>query len=117
MQEEYFPVPLDGMGAQINFLQSPEDLLQVENAFIRVVRHNHPGGANSFRIQDQAGKSVVYCTDIEHGERVDPAIVKLAQGADLLIHEGQYTPEELPAHKGWGTAVGSRRWMWRNGPG
>jgi len=102
MQEEYFPVPLDGMGAQINFLQSPADLLQVDSAFIQVFRHSHPGGASSFRIQDTEGKVVVYCTDIEHGRQIDPGIVALAQGADLLIHEGQYTPEELPAHQGWG---------------
>jgi ribonuclease BN (tRNA processing enzyme) len=28
--------------------------------------------------------------------------VDLSKGADLLIHEGQYTPEELPRFKGWG---------------
>ena len=45
---------------------------------------------------------LVYCTDIEHGERIDPRIVALARDADLLIHEGQYTPEELPRYRGWG---------------
>ena len=29
-------------------------------------------------------------------------IVELARGADVLIHEGQYTPEELPRFRGWG---------------
>ena len=45
---------------------------------------------------------LVYCTDIEHGETLDPKIVELARGADVLIHEGQYTPEELPRFRGWG---------------
>jgi len=45
---------------------------------------------------------VVYCTDIEHGEEIDARIVELASNADVLIHEGQYTPEELPRYKGWG---------------
>ncbi len=31
---------------------------------------------------------------------IDEGILKLAMGADLLIHEGQYTPEELPRFKG-----------------
>lgn len=48
------------------------------------------------------GKVLVYCTDIEHGECIDPQIVELARDADMLIHDGQYTPEELPSHKGWG---------------
>lgn len=102
MQEEYFPVTLEGMGASFEFFQTAEDRLQVDKSFVSVVRHNHPGGAYSYRFQDTQGKVVVFCTDIEHGERIDPAIVELARGADLLIHEGQYTPEELASHKGWG---------------
>ncbi|HEY5734893.1 MAG TPA: MBL fold metallo-hydrolase, partial [Gammaproteobacteria bacterium] len=39
---------------------------------------------------------------IEHGDEIDQNIVELARDADLLIHEGQYTPEELPRYKGWG---------------
>jgi len=53
-------------------------------------------------LQDIEGKVVVYCTDIEHGEHINPQIVELARNADILIHEGQYTPEELPRFKGWG---------------
>lgn len=102
MQEQYFPVPLEDMGANFEFLQTPEDQLKVEKAFVRVMKHNHPGGAYSYRFHDSEGKVIVFCTDIEHGERIDERIVELAQGADLLIHEGQYTPEELKTHRGWG---------------
>jgi phosphoribosyl 1,2-cyclic phosphodiesterase len=102
MQEEYFPVTLDAMGGKIEFLQTPENHLSMEKAFVRVIKHNHPGGAYSYRIQDTEGKVIVYCTDIEHGERCDPQIVALARDADVLIHEGQYTPEELPRYRGWG---------------
>lgn len=102
MQQDYFPVPLDGMGATIEFLQTPDDLLNFGNASIKVVKHNHPGDAYSYRFQDANGKVVVYCTDIEHDEQVDPQIVELARGADILIHDGQYTPEELLLYKGWG---------------
>ncbi len=31
---------------------------------------------------------------------IDEGILELAVGTDLLIHEGQYTPEELPRFKG-----------------
>ena len=74
----------------------------MENAFARVVKHNHPGNAYSYRLQDIEGKVIVYCTDIEHGEHINPQIVELARNADVLIHEGQYTPEELSRFKGWG---------------
>jgi len=102
MQEEYFPVTLEGMGAKIEFLIIPESHMKVENAFVVAKKHNHPGGAQSFRFQGVDSKIVVYCTDIEHGEQVDGDIVELAKNADVLIHEAQYTPEELPRFKGWG---------------
>ena len=76
--------------------------MNMDEAFVRVIKHNHPGGAYSYRFHDTEGKVVVYCTDIEHGERIDPQIIKLAHDADVLIHEAQYTPEELPRYKGWG---------------
>jgi phosphoribosyl 1,2-cyclic phosphodiesterase len=102
MQEVYFPVSLDRMGAKILFLQDPSSRLRMDPAFVRAIRHNHPGGAYSFRLQDIEGKVLIYCTDIEHGEHIDQNIVNLARGADLLIHEAQYTPEELPRYRGWG---------------
>jgi ribonuclease BN (tRNA processing enzyme) len=51
---------------------------------------------------DDNGKSVVICTDIEHGDAVLPEIVDFCKGADLLVHEAQYTSEELANHRGWG---------------
>ena len=45
---------------------------------------------------------MVICTDLEHGDSIDQNIVNFAKGADLLIHEAQYTNEELKKYKGWG---------------
>jgi phosphoribosyl 1,2-cyclic phosphodiesterase len=102
MQRDYFPVPLDAMGARIDFLTSASDCVIEGQAKVCALKHHHPGDAYSFRIDDPDGRSLVFCTDVEHGDRVDEGIVALARGADLLIHEGQYTPEELSAHRGWG---------------
>jgi ribonuclease BN (tRNA processing enzyme) len=35
-------------------------------------------------------------------EAVDPAVLELCQGVDLLIHEGQYTAQEFAAKPDWG---------------
>jgi len=102
MQDEYFPVRLDEMGATFKFMQTPDDQVAVDKAFVRVLRHRHPGNAYSYRLQDTEGKVLVYVTDIEHGESIDQKVVELARDADLLIHDGQYTPEELPRFRGWG---------------
>ncbi|MCP4121741.1 MAG: MBL fold metallo-hydrolase [Bacteroidetes bacterium] len=101
MQPEYFPVPLEEMGARFSFLQLDENEWQQNNAVVKVIKQNHPGGSYGYRLEDN-GKSVVICTDLEHGETVLPEIVEFCKGADLLIHEAQYTTEELRSHKGWG---------------
>lgn len=118
MEETFFPVPMDAMGAAFTFKQPPgnfvteEDVPEVntpeppppgQEGRVRGVLHNHPGGAYSYRIEGQNGKIITYCTDIEYVDGViDERIVDLARGADLLIHDAQYTPEELRTHRGWG---------------
>lgn len=102
MQREYFPVSLSDMGAQISFWQ-PEtsEVTTASGIRVRTSRHNHPGGAYGYRIAE-GSKTLVYCTDVEHGKSIDPNVVALARDADLLIHDAQYTPKELLQKRGWG---------------
>jgi len=106
MQAQYFPVQLDHMGATFAFQQiekASEYFTSPTNIITKVTanRHNHPGGSYGYRIE-RDGKVLVFCTDIEHGDSIDPNVVELARGADLLVHEAQYTTEELQRKKGWG---------------
>ena len=106
MQSEYSPVQLDHMGATFEFLQiadASQHFSGINNVetVVSAQRHNHPGGAYSFRIE-RGGKVLVVCTDVEHGEQIDQRLVELARGADLLIHDAQYTAEELQERRGWG---------------
>ena len=50
---------------------------------------------------------MVYATDVEHGTSLDRRLAHLARGADLLVYDAQYTPEEYagedgPSKVGWG---------------
>ncbi|MBX2840827.1 MAG: MBL fold metallo-hydrolase [Flammeovirgaceae bacterium] len=101
MQSEFFPISLDDMGAKMEFILSETEKEVLLNAKISIQKHQHPGGAFSYR-GDWEGKSLVICTDIEHGEQLDPKIVAFAKDADLLIHEAQFTSEELLNRKNWG---------------
>jgi phosphoribosyl 1,2-cyclic phosphodiesterase len=106
MQSEYFPVQLDQMGAVFEFLQIADasrhfTAINGVETVVTAQRHNHPGGAYSFRIE-RNGKVLVVCTDVEHGKQIDPRLVELARGADLLVHDAQYTAEELLKRRGWG---------------
>jgi phosphoribosyl 1,2-cyclic phosphodiesterase len=107
MAAPVFPVRLDELGAQIHLreVRSGETFM-VGDARVRTARLNHPGGVLAYRI-DHGGESVVYATDTEHYACVDPALRALAEGADVLIYDSQYTPEEYRgdhgrSRVGWG---------------
>jgi ribonuclease BN (tRNA processing enzyme) len=90
------------MGAEMSFW-APDVTCYSTPAGVTVEasKLNHPGDAFGYRIED-GGKVLVYCTDVEHVDGIDPSVVALARDADLLIHDAQYTPEELERKKGWG---------------
>lgn len=102
MQNDFFPVPLEKMGANFVFLQP--NITAYENPWgVKIVatKYSHRGDAYGYRIEE-GGKVLVYCTDVEHKDGIDPNVVALSRNADLLIHDAQYTTEELKAKKGWG---------------
>ena len=104
MHSEYFPVQLDMMGADLSFFtqEQCQNAIGMDNKVrFSYNKHNHPGGAYGYRL-DAFDKSVVICTDVEHGEEIDPEVVAFCQDADLLVHEAQYTDEELVRRRGWG---------------
>jgi phosphoribosyl 1,2-cyclic phosphodiesterase len=102
MSAPVFPVRLDQVGARLTTREiEPGDVFQVGEAKVTVARGNHPGGVVAYRIEHE-GKSVVYATDTEHYSCVDPALRAVTEGADVLIYDSQYVPEEYPAKLGWG---------------
>lgn len=101
MTGPYFPASLEDMGADIEFLMPGRDIQEFPKTVVTTRRHRHPGGAYSFRIEG-FGKTIVFSTDMEHGEEIDEEAVAFAKGADLLIHDAQYTGDELAARRGWG---------------
>jgi phosphoribosyl 1,2-cyclic phosphodiesterase len=100
MTAPVFPVRLDELGAQIRLREVKSgESFDVGEARVRVAKLNHPGGVHAYRIEHE-GKSVVYATDTEHYACVDPTLRALAEGADILIYDAQYTPEEYRGDHG-----------------
>jgi phosphoribosyl 1,2-cyclic phosphodiesterase len=69
---------------------------------VRTAPLNHPGRATGYRLEYR-GCSIAYITDTEHrpGE-LDPQVMALADGVDLLIYDCNYTDDEFVARAGWG---------------
>jgi phosphoribosyl 1,2-cyclic phosphodiesterase len=97
MAPQYFPVQtLKNMGASIDIAAIDEGTpFQVEGCTVRARTNPHGrAGALAFRIED-GGQAVVYASDAGYGAGgPPPASVDLYRGADLLIHDSTFTPED-----------------------
>lgn len=104
MAAPYFPVDLAKMKARRNFYDIENGCLPMtDDVRIKTAYLNHPQGCLGFRLESKDGV-LVYATDNEPGDAYfDKAVRKLAEGADLLIYDAQYLPEEYEARRrGWG---------------
>ena len=104
-----FPVRLRDLPCRLSLHDVPLDGFQIGSLRITVALVCHPGPTVGYRITE-GHSSVVYLSDHE------PALGKqrfpdspewtsgfdLAAGADLLIHDSQYSAAEYPEHVGWG---------------
>ncbi len=126
----YFPVPFDAAAANVQFAELTDDArFDIGPVKVRCTRLNHPWIAIAFRL-DYEGASVAYVTDtapfrdilIEHefirqppkpGEPLAPedaaklasmreGVVRLCEGAQLVIYDTQFTPSEYAQRPHWG---------------
>jgi phosphoribosyl 1,2-cyclic phosphodiesterase len=112
MEGPNFPVSLHQLGATFTYSDIvPGQVIPILSprgsmvAKVTCVAGRHPNGVLVYRIDDLRNKTaLVYATDTEHnGDKLDQGIADLAKGADLLIYDGMYTPEEYETkYKGWG---------------
>lgn len=103
MAAPYFPVGMSEMKAQRSFYDLQPGRLTLDDVTIRSIPLNHPQGCTGFRLESKEGV-LVYATDNEPGNTAfDKNVRQLAAGADVLIYDSQYLPEEYEAQKrGWG---------------
>ena len=118
MQYTYFPVSLESMGADIRYHDLVEGQFMIDRVRVTAAYLNHPALTLGYRIEAD-GITVVYATDHECHARsaalgapigqvlgaLHPGDIRhrnFVSGADLLIHDCQYTAAEYPQRAGWG---------------
>ena len=101
MHSEFFPIPLSKMGGKFSFTNLGDEEVDVNGVKVRSIEQSHPGISYGLRIELN-GTVLVICTDLEHSPTISKEIVEFCTDADLLIHEAQYTDEELKTKVGWG---------------
>ncbi|MBL9128679.1 MAG: MBL fold metallo-hydrolase [Verrucomicrobiales bacterium] len=121
VESPFFPVALPQMPGAISVQELRASRFAIGPVDGRAARIHHPGGGVAFRLDTPAG-SIVYAPDHEVvdpdalGRPPSPARPKngstgsrrahdlrdLIRGADILIHDAQYTAAEYAERVGWG---------------
>jgi len=106
-----FPVSLSELPCQLTFHEVPCVDVDIGEFRVNSVLVCHPGPTVGYRIAEAGGGVMTYLPDHEPalGNPHFPCLPRewtsggtLAAGADLLIHDGQYSAAEYPGHCGWG---------------
>ncbi len=104
-----FPVRLRDVAAKLELHDVPMGSFAIGGLTVAADMVIHPGQTIGYRVSD-SGATVAYLPDHEpalgtNGMLGDPAWTSgydLAAGADILIHDAQYTAEEYAERVGWG---------------
>ena len=110
MEYAHFPVTLGAMGATLRYHDLAESPFEAGGVRITPCYLNHPTLTLGYRLEAD-GVVVVYATDHEPHSRhqlgrpvheEDRRHLDFLAGADLVIHDAQYTEAEYPAKVSWG---------------
>jgi phosphoribosyl 1,2-cyclic phosphodiesterase/CheY-like chemotaxis protein len=113
MQYTYFPITIEQFAAKVRYHDLGEGSIEIDDVRVSAHYMNHPALTLGYRIEAD-GASVVFATDHEphspalaRGERPPRSAdechyASFVAGADLLIHDAQFTLDEYEKHLGWG---------------
>ncbi len=112
MEYTYFPIGVDKFGATIRYHDLVEGAFSIDDISIVTQYLNHPALTLGYRVRAD-GATMVYCCDHEPNvaaagsgqlelSGLDRHHVEFLSGADLVIHDSQFTAEEYPRRIGWG---------------
>ena len=110
MDGSNFPVKSDELPSHSNCIFKGAESVLAEKGINLVKKPlNHPGGGCGYRIEEN-GITAAYITDNELAPpgKVHTSYdewVEFCHGIDVLIHDAQYTEEDMPHKHGWGHSL------------
>jgi len=112
-----FPVLLRDLGSHVSLHDVPNEPFSIASVTVRGEAVIHPGPTVGYRISS-GRRTLAYLPDHEPalGAPSFPMSPKwtsghrLAEGADLLIHDAQYTEAEYASRAGWGHSSLEHTW-------
>ncbi len=106
LEQPYFPVPYDQVAARIEYSEPRIDSFKIDSVTVSTIPVSHPNQGQGFRF-DEDGVSFVFLTDnelsfVNDGGLETDKYVEFSRGADLFIHDAEYTRTEYEIRHGWG---------------
>lgn len=101
-----FPVRYSDLKAKIIYQEGSRDRFEIGSVTVIPIQISHPNTGKGYKFIED-GKSFVFLTDNELGF-VHPGglpsvdYLEFCQGADLLLHDAEYTPQEYKLLIEWG---------------
>jgi ribonuclease BN (tRNA processing enzyme) len=109
MAPPHFPVKYSDIKAELLYEEACPMEFEIGSVKVVPIAISHPNGGSGYKFIED-GKSFVFLTDNELGF-IHPGglpyqdYVKFSSGADLLIHDAEYTPHEYKTFIDWGHSV------------
>ncbi len=109
MAPPYFPVRYSEIKAKMEYLGAFTTEFEIGSVTVTPIQINHPDNGSGYKFTED-GKSFVFITDNELGFGHPGGLpysnyLEFSAGADLLIHDAAYTPEEYESTIEWGHSV------------
>jgi phosphoribosyl 1,2-cyclic phosphodiesterase len=105
MRPPYFPVELDALPGKFSWTEAPAEPFLIDDVEVRAVEVPHIGPTLGYRLTFE-GRSVAYVSDHQQpgcgSTEVAESVLELCEGADVLIHDAQYTTTEFVGKHDWG---------------
>lgn len=104
VQPPFFPIPMAEIGGEIRVVEVDDGKLSLGGAAVLVRRIPHPGTTLGFRVEAD-GRALAYLPDHQaplDRTEVPDAARELCAGADLVLHDAQYSDEEFADKANWG---------------
>jgi phosphoribosyl 1,2-cyclic phosphodiesterase len=109
MSKSFFPVHHKHLNAEIRLIKTHNQKMRINGFEVTRYDLNHPGGGSGYIIECD-GKKLAYITD---NELNTPGKVKtsvsdwthILKDTDLLIHDAQFMPSDMPLKSGWGHSI------------
>jgi phosphoribosyl 1,2-cyclic phosphodiesterase len=98
----FFPITPSTFAAKVHYRTLSGKPFTIDDIAVKPFQCNHPGGSLGWKFMLPNGKKLIHVTDHEPKESQHKGMLRWMRGADLIIHDAQYSPSEYRRFEGWG---------------